>query len=347
MRWNHCYSTATWRHIAFPAAALTFALITAPLRADQTTAGQGAVEKDICPGIVLMKTSPHHPTIIRGSIGYGLLDTGSDQMLDAEIILQGEPLATKAGTPSLEGADTVIELEDGVNFTESHPTDVSVYYRVKALNLASVEPLTVTYQSRNPELWDVRVCISSLQPAPFEGDQGVMQFTNDCDTAGTFTSMLIVRAKFIFKRQRDGKITIVDQDKIDPLLFISHGFWSNRSFSTAEFPEVAAGAVVDADCDGTFETTLPATAPVILGLERVNCNAGAPTQGREEIRSVIHDRRDVILLDPVTRDDRALGAVPASHVSGSRALWALGGLAVLGIASLVIQPRRKPGKDRD
>lgn len=102
-------------------------------------------------GIVLMKTSS--PTILRGSILEEAFDTGSDPILDAELVFKGLPLVTQPGSPSLAPADTVVEV-DATMLSSQDVEARTIRTRVLATHLVTAVPLTVTYGGTNPELWD-------------------------------------------------------------------------------------------------------------------------------------------------------------------------------------------------
>ena len=127
-----------------------------------------------------------------------------------------------------------------------------------------------------------------------------------------------------------------------------------RSAAPPSFVEVPAGATIDANCDGTFETTLRASSEIILGIARVNCNALEPNQGFAQIQRINYELHQNLVLEPATRDDRSFpfneSALPKSRPPGSvdpHAATGLGVLAALGLAAVVVPPRRKPGKEVD
>jgi hypothetical protein len=299
------------------------------------------------PGLVLMTTSSIEPTAWEGSF---LEDTftkdlpeTSDEILDARIVLRGRPLETISGNPSVFWpADTLVELKQGASFQSGPPQARMVRTQVRAISLVGAEPITVTYGGTNPELWDVRVC-QSHAPVPLGFTDGFMTLTNGCATAGTFVHTMLVFPKFIFTRQRDGRTVVLDQGTgTGQLTVIGRGFWTLREFATGDFASAPAGAVIDADCDGSLQNdvTLPGTSNVLLGLARVNCNAADPNHGYEAIRPILNERKDTFVLEPATQDDRILLINQSALPSDANPLAAggLGALALVGLGMTVIGP---------
>ena len=303
----------------------------------------------IQPGILVMKTSSLENTVWTGAFGSGVFDTGSDEISDAKIFLQGVPLAPTAGPASLEEGDTIIKLNYPVTFN-SYPQTKGVLTKTVAISLRSAEPITVTHNGgQNPELWDLRICLAD---SPHPDFQGSILLTNECNTAGTFSAVLEVEPKVLAIRRRDGYTKRIEG--VAPFAFTARGTWTLRSAAPDAFAVVAAGATIDANCDGTFETTLPASSEIILGVARVNCNALNPQQGFPQIQRIDYKLKQNLVLEPATRDDRSFpfneSALPKSRPPGSvdpHAATGLGVLAALGLAAVVVPPHRKPGKEVD
>jgi hypothetical protein len=71
---------------------------------------------------------------------------------------------------------------------------------IVALNLVSVEPITVTYSGgQEPELWELKVGLAPTQPL------GQMAITQTSAQGGTFDSQLPVSPRLTFTRLRDGE----------------------------------------------------------------------------------------------------------------------------------------------
>lgn len=303
--------------------------------------GAAPLGADISSGIFVMTTSTLEPTRLSYYLGPGFFGTGSDEVLLTELNLKGRPLATEGGTSALASGDTVI-LTSGVDFLEDRPDPQMTNAQVLAVSLQSTQPVTVTYSGASPELWNVRVCMTEASPPPQPDSR--IQFVNECSSAGTFVAALKFRPRFIFTRQRDGQQKFFDAGTVSPpayIIFNGHGHWMNRDFSTAGFVSVPNNTVkIDANCNGTFETTLPATADAILGISRVNCNTHSPDQGFPAIEPFSVGPHYV--LEPATRDDQAFPLHSDRPSPGSDRLagFGLGSLAVLGLAAVVIRTRR-------
>ena len=251
------------------------------------------------PGLVFMTTSDLKPTVWKGSLLGGELAPGADPILDFQIVQQGKPFTTAEGSPSLGSADTVIEVE-GTSFSTDHVESREIRTRVVAINLVSAEPVTVTYNGTNPELWDARVCVSTTELWQNEPADGRMVLTNDCNTAGSFVSTLLIRPKVVFTRRRDNAQKVFDLHAgMLPVILISHGYWTKRSSTSGEFLTVPAGAVIVQDCDGELRTTLSKpTSDIVLGLERTGCNWLFPEQGYLAIRPIAQSFSNFQIMQP-------------------------------------------------
>lgn len=173
---------------------------------------------------------------------------------------------------------------------------------------------------------------------------------NECGTAGTFTINLTFKPKFIFTRRSDHLRKVFDPG-IDPnadntfLDFTGHGHWMNRDSTTTDFVEVAPGAVIDSTCDDTPTTLTVGTSDAILGLARVGCNPAAPSRGFQEVQPIFIGAQMGMhyAIEPATRDDRAFPAFESllpGRCFRPRASLGLGAFAALGLAAVVIRPRR-------
>jgi hypothetical protein len=145
--------------------------------------------------------------------------------------------------------------------------------QIVALSLVSSQPITVTYSGgTNPELWDVRVCLSSTQPQPV----GVMEITHDCEEGGTWGSDLQVIPQFIFTRQSDNAVRVLDAG-------IGFSFGSSYSKWTHTDPgfgliKVPAGTTVDHDCDPlTPEIAVAPGSNFCPGIWPIPCDCTTPT----------------------------------------------------------------------
>jgi len=124
------------------------------------------------------------------------------------IDLQGSPLAPDTLGP----ADTIVRrMEDKcpANKGESVTVDVEIV----ALNLVSVEPITVSFNGgQRTEEWSVKVLLSS-QPQ----QRGSMTITLDEEDCGTFDSFIPVLPKFLFTNLGTGNGQFVDCGEPDQI----------------------------------------------------------------------------------------------------------------------------------
>lgn len=146
---------------------------------------------------------------------------GSDPF-NGSICLTGSPLTTNP-TGALGSTDAIIRRLGPVSLP-SIPDVGAVPIEIVALNLVSCNPITVTYISDPPELWNVNVTLSSNVPQ----QQGQMTIRKSCCNGGTFDSQLPVSAKFIFTRVSDNAQRVLDLGGIfPPISFQSTGsHWS-------------------------------------------------------------------------------------------------------------------------
>jgi len=120
----------------------------------------------------------------------GFFGTGSNQYAGL-VPLVGVPL-----NPAVSDTDTIIHRNSDV-FTPGSTT-----ITMTALNLASINPITVSYSDNHTETWNVRVNLSSLKASG-----GSMSF----NAAGSaFDSSLSVYPKFTFTRVSDGVQKVLD-----------------------------------------------------------------------------------------------------------------------------------------
>jgi len=151
------------------------------------------------PGSDLFETDPQS-TEFRfsglGEIPAGFFNPGSDPF-QGQVHFGGVPLQT-FGTHGVGDADTVVMRPIASNPPPTIPIEIV------ALNLVSVEPITVTYNGgQNPEPWNVAV---GLAPTQNQGQMTINQGTG----GGTFNSQLPVSPRFTFTRLTDGAQRTVD-----------------------------------------------------------------------------------------------------------------------------------------
>ncbi len=120
----------------------------------------------------------------------GFFGTGSQQYAGT-VPLVGVPV-----NPQVSDTDTVIHRNQDV-FTPGSTT-----ITMTALNLASINPITVSYTDGHTETWNVKVNLSDIKSSG-----GSMSFSSD---GGTFDSSLSVYPKFTFTRVSDGTVKVLD-----------------------------------------------------------------------------------------------------------------------------------------
>lgn len=119
----------------------------------------------------------------------GFFGTGSNAY-NGLVPLVGVPL-----NPQVSDTDTIIHRNQDV-FTPGSTT-----ITMTAMNLNSINPITVSYQDNHTESWNVRVNLSDLKTSG-----GSMSFSD----GGTFDSSLGVYPKFTFTRVSDGAVKVLD-----------------------------------------------------------------------------------------------------------------------------------------
>jgi hypothetical protein len=120
----------------------------------------------------------------------GFFGTGSNQYAGLVPVV-GVPLQ-----PLVNDIDTIIHRNQDVL------TPGSTTITMTALNLKSINPITVTYSDNHTESWNVQVNLSD-----FKTSGGSMSFNSD---GSSFDSSLSVYPKFTFTRVSDNKTLVLD-----------------------------------------------------------------------------------------------------------------------------------------
>jgi len=120
----------------------------------------------------------------------GFFGTGSKQYAGL-VPLVGVPV-----NPSVSDTDTVIHRNSDVI------TPGSTTISMTALNLAGINPITVSYTDNHTESWTVKVNLSDVKASG-----GSMSFNSD---GSAFDSSLSVFPKFTFTRVSDGAVKVLD-----------------------------------------------------------------------------------------------------------------------------------------
>ena len=145
----------------------------------------------------------------------GFFGPGSDQFTSS-VPLVGVPLQ-----PLVDDIDTIIHRNDDV-WTPGTTT-----LTMTALNLRSINPITVTYGGSNPESWTVRVNLSD-----FKSSTGSMSI----NSGGTFDSSLKVWPKFTFTRVSDNTQRVLDTGSGSGLTAFSSALTLNEGGDVSEEP---------------------------------------------------------------------------------------------------------------
>lgn len=201
----------------------------------------------------------------------GFFGPGSDPF-QGTIVLGGQPIAPLS---PLGPTDTIVERLSPPVLPAPGSTDI-VPIEIVALNLVSVNPITVTYNGgMTPEQWDVRVCLSSAAPQPtgqLELRAGPCNFLE----GGTFQSQLPVLPRFTFTRIGPPAVQVLDfgAAMIPPIQFTGRGHWSTVDPGLGLI-QVPPGLTVDHDCSPVTPNVgpLPGTTPdLLIGLRVVRCD---------------------------------------------------------------------------
>lgn len=136
------------------------------------------------------------------AIPAGFFDPGSSPF-SGSVNFGGEPVNTFAGKDTGD-ADTIVRRPNGANLLPPFPVNDTVPIELVALNLVSVQPITVTVSGQQ-QLWDVRATLSPTRPSA--GQMTVRQTANE---GGLFSSQLQVIPMFTFTRTSDGTQRTLD-----------------------------------------------------------------------------------------------------------------------------------------
>lgn len=223
---------------------------------------------------------------------------GSDPF-EGTIVLVGSPLCSEP-VGVLEATDTIVRrLTDSGDLDDLAPHAVDV--ELIALSLASIEPITVTFNGgQNPELWDVQVYLSTTAAQPV----GTMTITKTHDDGGTFDSTFGVIPRFIFVRQSPAATMVLDcgaspgvcedlelgNPPGEPnswVLIGGPGGIARTDFAITDF---GAGIGIDEDCDGSnsgvtigtsnFQGGLEASAGLLRTGDPVKCKPSVEAERR-------------------------------------------------------------------
>ncbi|MBI5396177.1 MAG: PEP-CTERM sorting domain-containing protein [Verrucomicrobia bacterium] len=160
-----------------------------------------------------MGTSAWHFAI--NPLPASFFDPGSDPF-SGTVLFQGEPLSTPlAPWPG----DTLVR-RPSTAILPTVPSADSIPIEIVALNLVSVNPITVTYGLGAPEQWDVRMTLTNAAP-------GAMTISHTAPDGGTFTSSFFITPTFTFTRH--GDLAERDTNQFDNITQTSIVQWSHTA----------------------------------------------------------------------------------------------------------------------
>ncbi len=178
----------------------------------------------------------------------GFFDPGSDAFTGRLDFAVG-PLAQSAGDPIVP-SDTVVVRQGPADLTQC-PSAATVPIELVALGLVSQDPVTVTYAGTSPELWDVKVSVSSQAASA-----GTMTVRFECSGGGgTFDSTLTMLPRYVFTRHSDGATRVLDPGPTR-VFEVQGAHWVESLSAGAGVLQAGPGVAVDGDGDGTPDLPL-------------------------------------------------------------------------------------------
>ncbi|MFN0008097.1 MAG: hypothetical protein ACKVXR_09340 [Planctomycetota bacterium] len=256
---------------------------------------------DVMPGSDLLFTpapgpAPYTAMVVVPPMPAGAFGAGSDPFPGVPppgLPLMGLPLD---GTPPLDPvmghgipgqSDTIVNRLTVAPFPVC-PGVQTIPIELVALNLVSVQPITVTFGGgASSAQWEVRVCRSLTGPQ----QQGQMTITHDSLDGGTFTSFLPVRGRLMFaKCNPNSGPGLASPPDLDPhivtLMTPVPAPWVHQAPPTSGVMS-SPGGVVDHDClPTTVPTPYPPTSNFVPAFASVggNCTAPGVAQHKELTR---------------------------------------------------------------
>ncbi len=181
----------------------------------------------------------------------GYFYAGSDPFAGI-VELQG--LSLGSNPPNALGAtDTIVERQSDTAPLLVGDAD-TIPIEIKALSLESSQPIMIT-GTNPPELWDIKVSLSSIQPQI----PGSMTIDRSSPNGGTFDSLLPVRPRLVFTQIDPPTFTTQVVDPVPQLDFQSFGAPWTLVGGPGGFDPLLFGidalppaTQVDSDCSGGF-----------------------------------------------------------------------------------------------
>ncbi len=202
--------------------------------------------------------APTHLDLGSSELPSDFFGPGSDPF-DGIIYFRGSPLT---GTNLPADTDTIVERLDDMVFYDSQDAD-TVDTQIVALNLVSIEPITVTFWGgTESSIYDVEVCLSSYATQPI----GVLAAVKEHQNGGTFTAYLPVVPKLVFTKVTgpEGASQAVQDPGPALDLNLEYGCWSSWDPGFNIYP--SPGGVVDDDCDQVADVPYPPTSNFYVGV---------------------------------------------------------------------------------
>ncbi len=218
-------------------------------------ASGSAPAQDVLPGLDLFRThavqTGHHfsPT----DLPAGFFGPGSDPFSEL-VRFQGVPLESWPGCTfeELDAIDTIFHRAAAAHLP-SIPSQDIVPVEIVALELVSVNPITVTYGGQNPESWTVTQRLSPTAPT-----QGQMAITRTSPTGGFFDAQITVFPRFTFTNVANpSEVRILDFAEIgQPLHAFTVGSWPWTEIApescTSNFCMLEGGITILGHKSGSF-----------------------------------------------------------------------------------------------
>lgn len=222
------------------------------------------------------------------------------QPFDGVIDFRGAPLPFGSIFP----ADTIVQRMAPLTLAGPGSSG-TIPIQILALSLVSVNPITVTYPVAPPELWDVRVCLSSVATQT----PGTMTITAGAcpGEGGTFTSFLPVKPLLIFTRIGDGQQRTLDPAAfgMPPIEFNAlNGRWVDVPDPLLQIISAPAGLMIDHDCNPSTPDIgpFPGGSNFVPGVSVARCAPGCAGSARQKKRLTDEDAQLA-----------AHGVLPAQH----------------------------------
>lgn len=238
-----------------------------------------ATAQNVLPGVDLFVTPPggssvdsHFTTM---PIPADFFNPGSEPFFGV-IVFQGDPILPFS---PLGMTDVIVERK-AMAVLPICPSSATVPIEILALNLVSVNPITVKYVSDPPQLWDVRVCLSSVGPPP---PTGTMTIRKQHANGGTFSATFNVQARFTFTEVGNpGNIRILDPPLPPINLNTLNGHWMYAAPLPFILNTSPGGLPVDHDCNPvTPDRIIPASSNFAAGMRSVGATcAGGGHAGK-------------------------------------------------------------------